>query len=266
MKNILIGSQALALQSNFRTTPNTDWDVVSWDSDLNIGENMLEIHEPDVLGNWYLENYLSDITVVKNGVVLHVCSLEGLALIKRSHLWREYKFERNMKLFNWYLKQHLNPADPYLAQRTKLTQVYFQENHPKLNVTVEQFFDDFVSKKYDHDWLHTLYAHEDEPLYKKMQKDSSKAWCEKNMWDNFSYNQKLQCIQEEAYVIATERFIAKDFSYPYKLAYYNAVNKICTTLCSGWFRDFALDNYESVLDAYNPDKVNSVISTLKETS
>jgi hypothetical protein len=121
------------------------------------------------------------------------------------------------------------------------------------------FFADAVTKKYNHDWLHELYAYEDQPMYTRLQKDKTSAWCSKELWYNLYRQQKIQCVAEEAYVIATERFLVpKDWNYPAKRAYYAAVKKICTTLCSGWFRDYALDNWPTILAMYDPNKFKQV--------
>ena len=55
-------------------------------------------------------------------------------------------------------------------------------------------------------------------------------------------------------VIALERFVIPGKLNP-KLAYLKAVEKICTTLTSGWFRDFAIDNWPEVIDNV-PDYVS----------
>jgi hypothetical protein len=49
---------------------------------------------------------------------------------------------------------------------------------------------------------------------------------------------------------------------PAKLAFYKSVNKICTTLCSGWFRSYAIDNYTEVLDMFDAAKFENVKQTL----
>ena len=83
-----------------------------------------------------------------------------------------------------------------------------------------------------------------------------------------SYDDKLKCIAEETYVIAIERFLVpKDWKYPAKLAYMKALKKVCTTLCSGWFREFAICNYPQIVDLFDKQKILSVKLQLeKETS
>ena len=90
------------------------------------------------------------------------------------------------------------------------------------------------------------------------------AWCVKDLWDKLSQTQKLQCVAEETYVIATERFmVPNDWNCPTKKAYYFALKKVCTTLTSGWFRDFAIDNFPEVFNLYEGAKFYHVQAHLE---
>ena len=121
------------------------------------------------------------------------------------------------------------------------------------------FFDDAVKKIYDHDYLHTLVAFDSVPIYVKMLRDPSLAWCEKSVWDTFTDSEKTRCVAEETYVIAIERFmVPSNWKTPAKLAYMKALNKVCTTLCSGWFRDWAIDHYPDVLELFSHQKFSGV--------
>ena len=44
-------------------------------------------------------------------------------------------------------------------------------------------------------------------------------------------------------VIALERYLIPMISKNHKTAYHLALNRVCTTLTKGWFRQFAIDNY-----------------------
>ena len=270
MKNLLIGSRALNFWfPDHKIKESTDWDIISDKpfEDIPEGDNY-EWHDPDILLNRELENYTRNITVEFNGRELHVVTPLGLALVKRSHLWRDLAFDKHITHWNKYLKEFLEfrskETEDYLQRRTSATMQMFPQGHPKLNQTVEDFFDDAVTKKYSHDDLHLMYAHFDEPLYTKLQDDPEFAWCAKSKWDKLSYDEKIKCVQEEAYVIATERFLVpNNWNYPHRLAYFNALKKICTTLCSGWFRDFAIDNHQVLCSSFDAQKVKSVVEYLQ---
>jgi len=249
MKNLLIGSSALDYWvdagKDVLVKATTDWDVIS----NNLIEGT-EWHNPWVLNNRDIERFTTSTDVIRYTVGnkeydFHVVTLQGLAIIKRSHLHRELGFGKHITHFHRYLKPSLNNLYDWqkkiLEERTKLTHKAFPQQGPNLNQSVEDFFDDAVTKVFNHDWLHELFAYNGSPMYTKMQRDSSKAWCEKDMWDNFTHEQKLQTVAEETYIIATERFLVpSEFTKPAKLCYNKALDKVCTTLCKGWFRDLRL--------------------------
>lgn len=270
MKNLLIGSRALNFWfPDHKIKESTDWDIISDKPFEDIPEGInYEWHDPDVLLNRELEKYTSSVGRVFNGKVVFIVNPMGLALVKRSHLWRDLGFDKHITHWNKYLKSGYDFCSEedkdYLQRRTAATMQMFPQGHPKLNQTVEKFFDDAVTKKYSHDWLHELYAHHNKPLYTYMQSNPELAWCEKDKWNSFSFDDKIKCVQEEAYVIATERFLVPSgWDYPERLAYFNAVKKICTTLCSGWFRDFAIDNHQLICSSFDAQKVKSVVQYIQ---
>lgn len=265
--HLLIGSRALNYwKPEFKVKPHTDWDIVGEPFEVHLG---VEWHSPDKLDNKGLADFTTtEDHITINGVKVYTVNPVGLALIKRSHLWRDLNWDKHITQYHLHLKEHL-PEDEesksYLLRRMRLTKEAYPQNNPKLNQSNTDFFDDAVEKKYDHDWLHELAAHHDRPLYERMKNPDKmgEAWCEKNLWDNFGHEDKIKTVQEEAYVIATERFlIPKDYKFPKKLAYLTAVKKICTTLTSGWFRDFAIDNWREIVDSYDEQKINCIQRSL----
>ena len=110
-----------------------------------------------------------------------------------------------------------------------------------------------------------LFAFGDRPLYTRLQRDVSRAWCESDLWLELTHAERVQCVAEEAYVIAAERMLIPGrvkWSMS-RLAYYKAVCRICTTLTSGWFRDFAIDNFDSVMALHIQEKFGKVREILK---
>ena len=261
---ILIGSRAMHYWNPAVPIKiDTDWDVVSY-----LPIEGTEFHDRGLLNNDDLFQYCTDNKVQFNGKELRVLSMKGLSLVKRSHLHRDLSFNKHITLY-WKYLQHqrtfwTEKDRQFLKQRTEMTLERFPQLKPNLNQSVESFFDDAVQKRYDHDYLHELFAYEDRPMYTKLQINPELARCERNLWDNLSYRQKVKCVAEETQVIATERFLVpKDWEYPAKAAYMKALQKVCTTLTSGWFREFALDNYPSVVELFSRNKFNEVRSKLE---
>ena len=255
--NILIGSRALNHWDKSVPIRNTtDWDIITTEN-LNIPN--FEQHDPTILLNDQFDAYVSDSIIEINGYKLHVMSLGGLAIIKRSHLWRDLGFGKHITHYHRHLASHLptdKPSMELLQQRIVATKKRFPQGHPSLKCSPKEFFDDYVTKKYDHDFVHELVAFEAVPMYTKLLSSTDSVWCDSDKWNSLTYSQKCMTVCEETMVIAIERFLVpNDWNYPPKLAYMKALDKVCTTLTSGWFRDFAIGNYPQIVDMYNADRM-----------
>ena len=199
-----------------------------------------------------------------------ICNPYGLAIMYRSHLHRDWNWDAHITKYHKFilpmLENDLHLSDPVLLERIKMTKKVYPQGNPNLMQSNEMFFDDPVKKVYDHDFLHELYAYEDRPMFEKLKHEGEEgqAWCAKDLWQQLSHLQKLQCVAEESYVIATERFmVPNDWNHPTKKAFYFALKKVCTTLTSGWFRDFAIDNFPQVFELFDASKVYLVQAHLE---
>lgn len=263
MLNILIGSRALAYwDQGFTPKPEADWDIIS-DEPIEGAE----WHKPDHLNNWKFEQFIGEARLTFNGHRVYVVNRWALAIIKRSHLWRDLSFQKHITMYHKHMSDWRCwtwAERELLTERTKLTRIAYPQGNPNLMQTKEDFFDDAVTKKYDHDYLHELVAYHDKPLYTRLLRDPSLAWCEEDKWRTLDHADKIKCIAEEAHVIAIERMmIPNEWNYPAKRAYVKAVDKVCTTLCSGWFRDYAIDHYPEVMVHFDQSKFNHVKKELK---
>lgn len=268
MKNLLIGSRALEYWSpDFRCKPNADWDIISL-REIKDDIKRIEWHPFDTVGNYDMEQYASEQFIDIAGQRVHVVNPIGLAIIKRSHLWRDLSFQKHITHYHKHLAKHrlmFNAFDEYmLRNRIALTMTAYPQGHPSLKKTVKDFFDDYVEKKYNHDYLHELVAYHDKPLYTQLQRNPSSAWCDKDLWDKLSNDDKMKCVAEEAQVIAIERFLVpSNWNYAPRHAYLKALDKVCTTLCSGWFRDFAIDNYPEIFNLCDTIKFDNIRKELE---
>jgi hypothetical protein len=215
-----------------------------------------------------LQGYLKYFNAESGG--LKIAPLEVLYSIKKGHIHFPVKFEKHIK--HYTILNDLFDSNDKLSDLTKL---HFEDTQkrlgklktPSLNKSVKNFFDQsngYVKSYFIHDDIHQVMSHYDEPLYTKLQKDKKMARCEKQLWENLIFEDKAKCVLEEAYVIALERkmipmLFGGATGHTSKEAFDWALMRICTTLCSGWFRQFATDNFFRIKEYYNPKYVEKFL-------
>jgi len=192
------------------------------------------------------------------GMKADVAPLDMLYSIKRAHRHSPRRFERHVKDYN-YLRQ-LCGTDSF----ARITKLRYQETvereklrTPSLNKSTMEFFDDAISNRtFVHDQIHEVMAFGNRPLFERIKIDPNKVTCSKEKFLALSGEERDHCVQEEAYVIALERGIIPMLFADGPMvtpigAYKWALMRICTTLCSGWFREYALENYDNLMLKYN---------------
>jgi len=223
-----------------------------------------------------LQSYLEYTNTVDSDAI---ATPDILFSLKKSHIHFPLYFDKHIKDYS-FLYKHFDGVDS-LRETTKMAFKDVEKRigklkTPSLNKSLTEFFGQskgFVKSYFIHDDIHKAVAHYDEPLYLRMQRDKTLARCERDMWDKFSYEDKCKCVLEEAYVIALERLILPaifgggKWKDPEEALNW-ALGRICTTLCSGWFREFATNNYfeikgfinksyaEDFLLKYNNNEIN----------
>jgi hypothetical protein len=154
-----------------------------------------------------------------------------------------------------YYKPH------WYAQREKETYDY---SHPNLSAgqSKERFFNgDGVKYWYDHDWIHTVVASmygAEVPAYSLYLKEGEAVACDRSKFEALPHSEKLRGVMEEATVLALERSIIparRDPEWKERNVNPNpeaiwkyALQKVCTSITSGWFREFAWENYDECLE------------------
>jgi len=235
-----------------------DWDFVLEDENELVSDNAdrkADIAPPElgllkVCERYKTGKYLS----TPFGEAKHVSPL-GLMLIRRSHLHRPLNFVKNMIRYN-YLKtgwESMRDQEYYdlLREITVINKKIYGDKTPSLRKNKKEFFDDYVTKYYDHDDLHYATCYVEKPIYENLKSNSETVWCDKDKWDALSYTDQINCVREECYVIALERYIIPKLKtgqkhMPPGMAFDKALERVCTTLTSGWFRDFAIDNWQQI--------------------
>lgn len=198
-----------------------------------------------------------------------VPSLNVLYMLKMSHRYLKDSphFLKTMGDIHRLRKQGCEITEdihPYYLKRMAETYTYA---HPKLAVGKGEFFDaeaTGVPYTYDHDSIHEAVATYNRPAYMAFKPEDSPVLCDKGMFFAAARPVQLAAVLEEAYVLALERSL---IPYPNgmtrKAAFDMALMKVCTSITSGWFREFAWENYHSVQNLYDEKFVDRFETALE---
>ena len=200
--------------------------------------------------------------------------LEVLYSLKKSHIHFPIKFDKHINDY-CLLNDFFNGND----KLSEITKINFKETEkrlgklktPSVYKPTTEFFgqsNGYVESFFIHDDIHKMVSHYDRPIYERMQKNPLLAKCEKDMWEDFTFDDKCKAVLEEAYVISLERKIipclygGKSWVSSEEALRWSLM-RICTTLCSGWFRQFATDNYIRIKEYINPDYVENFLQKVQ---
>lgn len=178
-----------------------------------------------------------------------------LLLLKESHKYKKNSpfFKKTMDDIHYLrTRGNVEGLSSILKKREQETYTY---QHPKLNQKKKDFFNtEGVNYKFDHDSIHRAVARFDEPCYNYFKKDKAEVFCSKSKFFDLDEEYKLGSVVEESIVLALERCLVpfKFTTHPNK-AFLMALEKVCTSISSGWWREYAWENYYQALDLYESE-------------
>lgn len=186
--------------------------------------------------------------------------------LKLSHKYKKNSphFKKTMEDIRELRKEYCIPngLEEWFKRREKDTYNY---SLPNLMQNGSDFFEkQDMFYQYNHDDIHEAVTVNDEPMYKAILMEGKEVFCDKEKFARLPLVSKLECVLEEAYVLALERHqIPNNFEpEPFK-SFEIALMKICTSITSGWFREFAWENYNWVVKLYEEDYVNKFKAALE---
>jgi hypothetical protein len=124
------------------------------------------------------------------------------------------------------------------------TKIHGKKSAPLKGRSAEEFFDDFVDRKYVHDDIHEAVAYYDKPLYTRILKSEDSVDCSEDKFNELSLEDRVKLAKEEIFVTALERWIIPNERYSAGKAYQQSLKKFVTTMSSGWMTFFLVDNFE----------------------
>lgn len=180
--------------------------------------------------------------------VLYMLKMSHRYLKDSPHFLKTMKDIRKMREMGCTI---LPEWQEFYEERMRDTYTY---NHPSLKVGKGEFFDSEktgVVQKYDHDSIHEAVAHLDKPAYTYF--TTGEVWSDMNIFETLPERVKLLAVLEESLVLAAER---SQLAFPeckidLNWSFNKALEKVCTSITSGRFREYSWDNYDKVQEMYS---------------
>jgi len=181
--------------------------------------------------------------------------LDVLYAIKMSHRYLRnsphfIKTHRDIMLMR---KMGANMDDPVLYEIFKLREKEtYNYKHPVLDQAKASFFSgDGVDYTYDHDTIHEAIKIGDKPAYMNYIVEGADVMTSKDKFFAQSEEIKLLGVYEETCVLALERSqIPNNFELDPRSSFVTALIKVCTSITSGWFREYAWENFDTIITMY----------------
>lgn len=178
-------------------------------------------------------------------------SIDVCLTLKMSHRFKKSKhFHKTMRDIKFLKSIGATIRDDLKAFLALREQETYTRSRPKLNKTKKDFFTDKINYIYDHDSVHESIKVNDRPAYTYFLKDGSEVFTDNNKFLNSPLHIKLSAGYEEACVLALERAIIPH-NMEYRKAFTIALEKVCTTITSGTFREFCYDHYDDIVAMFS---------------
>lgn len=283
---IIIGSLALKMRAPYLLDRNpADTDFICTFDEYNhwLAENDQDIIETIHLENKFIVkkvsgNYEFDICnnnssqvfselvatdketfKFKNNYLLP--NLDLLFALKASHRFKKNSVHFWKNLFDYHrMKDAGAKIRPEYQEFFKLREKEsYAYKHPNLSVSKKDFFSEVhgVQYQYDHDSIHAAVAHFEKPAYTYYAKDNEEVKSDKAKFFALPEEYRLWGAIEESCVLALERSI---IPYPgvlsLKKAWTVAFSKVCTSITSGWFREYCYENAMNIIPMYPENYYN----------
>jgi hypothetical protein len=265
---MLVGSKALIdLGYNLNREPKDIDMILSWEDFKILQKKSTNVKACYPLNDskWVIKHL--DGTIVECEIAWEGSTGESLIHLCKANSLRPLDIAYTLKMSHRYLKdsphflktmgdiklfRQLGAKIPlclkdWLVVREKETYHY---QHPSLNRDKTDFFNtEGVVYTYDHDSIHEAVKLFDNPAYSYFKPEDKEVWCSKDMFFSCSEDVRIAAVFEESSVLAIERSLVPFDDWDKEpWAFKKALEKVCTSITSGWFREYAWENYDLVLE------------------
>lgn len=174
------------------------------------------------------------------GLKIEFLHPRGLLLLKASSIfWRQDVIDKDLWDIHFLVKNGLRiEIEDFYKMYDFWTSLHGPNKRSDLTLSADEFFDNAINNEdVDHDYLHVLLC--DPPAYQKILKDGCEVETCPNKFESLPHKEKLEIIQQEVMVMASERFKG----LPYRAKYGRMLKKFLLSHCPLWSVPFMLENW-----------------------
>jgi hypothetical protein len=176
-----------------------------------------------------------------------ILSPSEIYTLKMSHMSWDINWKKHLFDIQWLKEKGCVVDKPLFYELYEYWNTFHGANkRSNLKMNASQFFDNALKCEYNHDWLHTLIK--DVPTYNKVLFDNAEVEVSEDKFNDLSFEEKCDLVQEEIYVMAWERMPNMDYRFSYEIM----MKKFILSHAPIWELIFILDNYKHL---YKP-KIN----------
>ncbi len=253
-EKILIGSLAAKhwFPDFYRKTKDTDYILPD-------SKNKIQKTDTDIVEFHYSKGF--DWLLENEG---EIASPDALYTIKVSHSFWNVHWAKTMQDIS-FLQDKGCKVIPEFFDLLYKDWLEIHDSKKKINFDEANstFFKNTIDRKIPHDRLHEIIVEPNEPAYKKLKYDQSKAKIEEDLFEKLSFDEKRNVCLEETYVIALERFlIPENFKQNSYVAFMRAAKKVIIDLNKGFVPYFFVTNWNSM--KFNSEEFNKNIEKVKK--
>lgn len=192
-----------------------------------------------------VETFETSFGLVPNLDLLHTLKSSHRYKKNSPHFFKTFRDYHRMKAAGAKVRPEYVE---FLKLREKETYTYA---HPKLMQNKKEFFDASIQYTYDHDSIHRAVALQDRPAYTYFARENQEVFSSKQKFFAQSREIQLNSVVEESAVLAIERSLVPfPGAMTPKNAWLFAFSKVCSSIASGWWREFAYEEGPAILKLY----------------
>lgn len=171
---------------------------------------------------------------------------DAILSLKMSHFCWDIHWEKTLQDILWLIHKGFSLNEEIYQKFKKHWELtHGGKDYLSLYKDKREFFNDHVTYKHDHDYLHELVSFPNKPIYTKCLKDGQEVLIDKEKFDRLDFEDKVRMFREEVIVIACERWVLNDYwkgKISWYQAYHLSLKKTITSLVKNWAADFMVQN------------------------